>query len=36
LYDLAHDRTESHNIVAENPPLAALLREKIRAYREDD
>ena len=36
LYDLAHDRAESHNIVAENPRLAALLREKIRAYREDD
>ncbi|HZT75523.1 MAG TPA: sulfatase-like hydrolase/transferase [Vicinamibacterales bacterium] len=33
LYDLAHDRGESRNLVGERPALAALLREKIREYR---
>jgi arylsulfatase A-like enzyme len=36
LYDLVHDRGESHNLAAERPDLAALLREKVRAYRAGD
>jgi arylsulfatase A-like enzyme len=34
LYDLRTDRGETRNVVAEQPALAALLREKVRAYRE--
>jgi arylsulfatase A-like enzyme len=33
LYDLRTDPDERHNLVAEQPDLAALLREKIRVYR---
>jgi glucan phosphoethanolaminetransferase (alkaline phosphatase superfamily) len=36
LYDLVRDRTESHNIAADNPSLAAVLRAKVRAYRDDN
>jgi len=35
LYDLVHDRGESHNLVAEEPAVATLLRDKLRAYRDD-
>jgi arylsulfatase A-like enzyme len=35
LYDLTEDRAEIRNLVGEQPALAALLREKVRAYRED-
>ena len=35
LYDLVHDRSESHNLVAEENAVAALLRDKLRAYRDD-
>jgi hypothetical protein len=35
LYDLTKDRGEVRNLVTEEPGLAALLREKVRAYRED-
>jgi glucan phosphoethanolaminetransferase (alkaline phosphatase superfamily) len=35
LYDLVRDGGEIHNLVAEEPALAALLREKVRAYRLD-
>ena len=35
LYDLTTDRGEARNLVAEKPALAALLREKARAYREE-
>jgi len=33
LYDLTHDRGEVRNLAAEQPALAALLRDKVRAYR---
>jgi glucan phosphoethanolaminetransferase (alkaline phosphatase superfamily) len=36
LYDLARDRGEAHNLVAEQPALAALLRGKVHAYRLDE
>jgi sulfatase-like protein len=35
LYDLTRDRGEVRNLVSEQPALAALLREKVRAYRSD-
>ena len=35
LYDLAKDRGEARNLVSEQPALAALLRDKVRVYRED-
>jgi hypothetical protein len=35
LYDLEADPGEVRNLVSEQPALAALLREKVRAYRED-
>ena len=35
LYDLINDRGEMRNLVAEQPALAALLRDKVRVYRED-
>jgi len=35
LYDLVHDRGESHNLIDEQPSIAALLRDKVRAYRVD-
>ena len=35
LYDLVHDRAESHNLVVEEKAVAALLRDKLRAYRDD-
>jgi arylsulfatase A-like enzyme len=35
LYDLTRDRGEAHNLVSEQPALAALLRGKVRVYRED-
>jgi len=35
LYDLTTDHGEAHNLVKEQPAVAALLREKARAYRED-
>jgi len=34
LYDLKTDRGEAHNLATEQPALAALLRDKVRAYRE--
>ena len=34
LYDLTKDRGEVRNLVTEEPGLAALLREKVRAYRD--
>lgn len=34
LYDLIRDPAETHNLVEQQPRLAALLREKVRAYRE--
>jgi arylsulfatase A-like enzyme len=36
LYDLRNDRGEAHNLATDQPALAALLREKIRAYREEE
>jgi glucan phosphoethanolaminetransferase (alkaline phosphatase superfamily) len=36
LYDLIADARETRNLVAERPALAALLREKVRAYRDDE
>lgn len=33
LYDLTADRRETRNLVKERPQLAALLRDKVRAYR---
>jgi glucan phosphoethanolaminetransferase (alkaline phosphatase superfamily) len=36
LYDLNTDRAEARNLVGDQPALAALLREKVRAYREDE
>jgi arylsulfatase A-like enzyme len=35
LYDLRHDGSEANNLVDAEPRLAALLREKLRAYRDD-
>jgi glucan phosphoethanolaminetransferase (alkaline phosphatase superfamily) len=35
LYDLRKDRGESHNLASEQPALAALLRDKVRAYRDE-
>jgi hypothetical protein len=35
LYDVTRDRGEARNLVAEQPALAALLRDKVRAYRTD-
>ena len=35
LYDLTLDHGETRNLVAEQPGLATLLRDKVRAYRED-
>ena len=35
LYDLVHDGGEVHNLVTEQPTLAALLRDKVRTYRDD-
>jgi hypothetical protein len=35
LYDLTRDRGEVRNLVGEQPVMAALLRDKVRAYRED-
>jgi len=35
LYDLRQDRHEAHNLVAQQPALAAVLRAKVRAYRAD-
>ena len=34
LYDLIRDGGETHNLIREQPRLAATLREKVRAYRE--
>ena len=36
LFDLTSDRAEARNLVKERPELAALLREKVRAYRADE
>ena len=36
LYDLVRDRGEAHNLMTEQPELAALLREKARACRGDE
>jgi len=36
LYDLTRDRGEARNLVVEQPALAALLRDKVRAYRTDE
>jgi hypothetical protein len=35
LYDLTTDRAETRNLVTRQPALAALLRERVRAYRDD-
>jgi hypothetical protein len=35
LYDLRKDGGESHNLATEQPALAALLRDKVRSYREE-
>jgi glucan phosphoethanolaminetransferase (alkaline phosphatase superfamily) len=35
LYDLRHDGGETHNLVDGDPSLAALLRGKVRAYRDE-
>jgi hypothetical protein len=35
LYDLRQDGHESHNLVDEQPELAALLRDKVRGYLTD-
>ena len=35
LYDLTTDRKEARNLVKERPAIAALLRDKVRGYRED-
>ena len=35
LYDLTNDRGEVRNLVTKEPVLAALLRDKIQAYRDD-
>jgi glucan phosphoethanolaminetransferase (alkaline phosphatase superfamily) len=36
LYDLRRDAGETHNLVDRQPDLAALLRDKVRAYRGDE
>jgi len=36
LYDLRKDGGESHNLATEQPALAALLRDKVRSYREEN
>jgi glucan phosphoethanolaminetransferase (alkaline phosphatase superfamily) len=36
LYDLMADRREARNLVKERPQLAALLRDKVRAYRANE
>lgn len=36
LYDLTHDLGEDHNVAADQSALAALLRDKLRAYRTDE
>jgi arylsulfatase A-like enzyme len=36
LYDLAHDGGESHNLVADQPALARVLRDKIQTYLAED
>jgi arylsulfatase A-like enzyme len=35
LYDLKKDRGEVHNLVTQEPALAAVLREKVREYRDE-
>ena len=35
LYDLTTDRSETRNLVNDKPELASLLRDKVRAYRDD-
>ena len=35
LYDLRRDGREAHNLVEEQPTLAALLRDKVRGYLSD-
>jgi glucan phosphoethanolaminetransferase (alkaline phosphatase superfamily) len=35
LYDLRHDAGETHNLASEQPELAALLRGKVRGYRDE-
>ena len=35
LYDLVHDHGETHNLVDQEPRLAALLRDKVRVYRDE-
>ena len=35
LYDLTTDHGEVRNLVKEQPALAALLREKVHAYRDE-
>jgi glucan phosphoethanolaminetransferase (alkaline phosphatase superfamily) len=35
LYDLTRDRGERHNLVEQRPDVAALLRGKVHAYRDD-
>jgi len=36
LYDLRHDPGEVHNLAADQPALAGLLRDKVRAYLADE
>lgn len=36
LYDLRRDRGETRNLIAEQPAMAALLRDRIQAYRRDE
>jgi hypothetical protein len=36
LYDLTHDLGEHRNIVADQPSLAGLLRDKLRTYLTDE
>ena len=36
LYDLIRDGDEAHNLIDEQPRIAALLRDKVRAYRDDE
>ena len=35
LYDLIHDGGETHNLVEQEPRLAAVLRDKVRSYRDE-
>jgi glucan phosphoethanolaminetransferase (alkaline phosphatase superfamily) len=35
LYDLVHDAGETHNLVDQEPRLAAVLRDKVRSYRDE-